>query len=61
MKTGLPTKTLSTEMSEKNMRIKTLSAYEPGFNAEIEDKDVAYDDLSEMDYLQHNRRAIKKK
>lgn len=26
----------------------------------FEDKDVAYDDLSEIDYLQHNRRAVKK-
>lgn len=26
----------------------------------FEDKDMMYDDLSEIDYLQYNRRAIKK-
>lgn len=46
-------------MFEKNTRIKTLSTYE-NENETFEDKDMAYDDLSEADYLQYNRRAIKK-
>lgn len=50
---------MTEEMTEKNTRIKTLSAYEQGNDA-FEDKDMAYDDLSEADYLQYNRRAIKK-
>lgn len=35
--------------------------YENDGGAEsFEDKDMAYDDLSEADYIQYNRRAIKK-
>lgn len=60
MQTKVRSQTLASEMSSRNTRVKTQSAHEqePGF--ELEDKDAAYDDLSEMDYLQHNRRAIKK-
>ena len=48
-------------MLEKNTRIKTLSTYEnEGSYENFEDKDIAYDDISEVDYLQYNRRTIKK-
>ena len=51
---------MTSEMFEKNTRIKTLSTYENQNMDSIEDKDVAYDDISEADYLQYNRRAVKK-
>ena len=52
--------TLNEDTAEKNTRIKTLSTYEDGSYDMFEDKDMVYDDLSEVDYLQYNRRAIKK-
>lgn len=33
--------------------------YDRGLDS-FEDKDLTHDDISEADYLQHNRRAIKK-
>lgn len=52
---------MTEEMLEKNTRIKTISMYEnEGPLESIEDKDAIYDDLSEVDYLQYNRRALKK-
>lgn len=51
---------MTDDMIEKNTRIKTLSTYENEGADSFEDKDMAYDDLSEADYLQYNRRAIKK-
>ena len=60
MKNTVNSYTLSDEHFGKNTRIKTLSTYENEGNDPFEDKDMAYDDLSELDYLQHNRRAVKK-
>lgn len=52
---------MTDDMLEKNVRVKTFSMYENDGGAEyFEDKDMAYDDLSEADYIQYNRRAIKK-
>lgn len=52
---------MTEEMLEKNTRIKTISMYEnEGPHESMEDKDAIYDDLSEVDYLQYNRRALKK-
>ena len=43
------------------MRIKTLTTREDTQNTVMEDHDIAYDDLSERNYLNHNRKQIKKK
>jgi hypothetical protein len=52
---------MNDDMMERNTRVKTLSTIDiEGKGDSFEDKDMAYDDLSEADFLQHNRRAIKK-
>ena len=60
MRYSLKTYTLTEEHFDKNTRIKTFSTIENNSEDPFEDKDMAYDDLSEQDYFQHNRRAIKK-
>jgi hypothetical protein len=52
---------MNDDMMERNTRVKTLSTLDvDGKGDTFEEKDMAYDDLSEADYLQHHRRAIKK-
>ncbi len=44
----------------KNTRIKTISSRDENYNSAFDDHDVAYDDVSEKDYFNQNRKAIKK-
>ena len=44
-------------MMIRNNRVKTAAVEDP---ADIDDRDAFYDGASEADYLQHNRRAVKK-
>ena len=60
MKNTLKNYSLTEEYFDKNTRIKTFSTYENDGGDPFEDNDMVYDDLSEQDYFQHNRRAIKK-
>ena len=48
------------EYNGRNTRVKTMSAYENEGVHNFDDQDMMYDDLSENDFLQHNRRAVKK-
>ena len=45
---------------DRNLRIKTVETDNEGTFDQMEDHDMAYDEISEMDYLNHYRRAIKK-
>lgn len=50
---------MSGELLQKNRRVRTVSTLQhegEGFD----DKDMMYDDISEADYIQYNRRAVKK-
>ena len=60
MKNTLKNYSLTEDHFDKNTRIKTFSTYENDSGDTFQDNDMAYDDLSEQDYFQHNRRAIKK-
>lgn len=47
---------LSKDYSRRNFRVKTMTAHEET----IEDRDQEYDEMSEFDFLKHNRRLVKK-
>ena len=44
-------------MVVRNNRVKTATVEDSG---DMDDRDAFYDGASEADYLQHNRRAVKK-
>lgn len=50
-------KVFEDEMVVRNNRVKTAAVEE---SADMDDRDAFYDGASEADYLQHNRRAVKK-
>lgn len=47
-------------MKLKNTRIKTIADRDENYISALDDHDVAYDDISEKDYFNQNRKAIKK-
>jgi hypothetical protein len=52
---------MTDDMRERNTRVRTLENIEnEGQMESFEDRDMAHDELSEANYLQHNRRAVKK-
>jgi hypothetical protein len=52
---------MSDEMLERNLRVKTASYRKnEGRMDSFEDKDMAYDDLSEADFIYYSRKTVKK-
>jgi hypothetical protein len=51
---------LPDNLKVKNLRIKTLAAGEENQHSAMENYDMGYEDMSERDFLNQNRKQIKK-